>query len=50
MDDIIAKEGLTDTFVYLDNITIAGRSKEDLSINVKKFLDVVARRNLTLNH
>ena len=50
MNNIVAKEELHDTFIYLDNITVAGRTKEEHDENVKKFLEVAERRNLTLNH
>ena len=50
MDKIVEKENLEDTFVYLDDITIAGRTKEEHDRNVKRFLEVVKRRQITLNH
>lgn len=30
MDEIVTKENLKDTFIYLDDITIAGKTQEDL--------------------
>ena len=50
MDDIVAKEKLNHTFVYLDNVTVAGRTKEELDKNVTKFLEVANKLCLTLNH
>ena len=50
MDDIVAKENLNHTFVYLDNITVAGKTKEELDQNVAKFLAVAQKLKLTLNH
>ena len=50
MDKIIKEEELKDTFPYLDDITVAGRTQEEHDSNVKAFLEVVKRRHLTLNH
>ena len=50
MDKIIKEEELKDTFPYLDDITVAGRTQEEHDSNVKAFLEVVQRRHLTLNH
>ena len=35
--------------MYLDDITIAGKTEEELNENVGKFLAVAERRSLTLN-
>ena len=50
MDKIIKEEELKDTFPYLDDITVAGRTQEEHDSNVMAFLEVVQRRHLTLNH
>ena len=50
LDKIIKEEELKDTFPYLDDITVAGRTQEEHDSNVKAFLEVVQRRHLTLNH
>ena len=50
MDQIVEKEKLHDTFIYLDNVTIAGRTEDEHDQNVKSFLDVVKKMNLTLNN
>ena len=42
-------EGLLDTFAFVDNVTICGRTKEEHDRNVEAFLKVVAKYNLTLN-
>ena len=47
---IIEEEELKDTFPYLHDITVAGRTKEEHDSNVKAFLEVVQRTHLTLNH
>jgi len=49
MDKLIAEEGLVDTFPYLDDITIGGRTQEEHDANVQAFVDVAKRRHLTLN-
>lgn len=49
IDKIVEDEGLKDTFPYLDNITVAGKTQEEHDDNVKKFLAVVKKKNLTLN-
>ena len=40
MDEVVTKGNLIDTFIYLDYITIAGKTQEDLDLNVKKFLEI----------
>ena len=49
MDKLVKEEKLVDTFPYLDNITVAGRNKEEHDRNVEKFLTVIKDRNFTLN-
>ena len=49
MVNFIEKEKLLDTFPYLDNVTVAGRSQKEHDINVKSFLEAIRRRNYTLN-
>ena len=49
MDNLIQAENLKNTFPYLDNITVAGRTKEEHDQNVKRFLEALQRRNWTLN-
>ena len=44
----IEEEGLKDTYLYLDNVTVAGHTKEEHDKNVKAFLDAIKRRNFTL--
>ena len=41
MDKMVDKEGLKDTFPYLDNVTVAGRNQQ--------FHEAIQRRSLTLN-
>ena len=49
MDKLVTDECLKDTFPYLDDITVAGRTQEEHDANVKAFYDVVHRHKLTLN-
>lgn len=49
MDKLVEDENLQDTFPYLDNITVAGSTQVEHDENVKKFLEVVRNRKLTLN-
>ena len=47
--DIVMKEGLKDTYPYLDSVTIGGTSQEEHDNNVQKFLDAIARYGMELN-
>ena len=49
MDNLIQAENSKNTFPYLDNITVAGRTKEECDQNVKRFLEALQRKNWTLN-
>ena len=49
MDEMVDQEKLSDTYPYLDNITIAGRTQSEHDVNVARFLDAIKRRNITLN-
>ena len=49
IDNIVEKEGLTDTFVYIDNVTVCGHSQEQHDENLKRFMDAVDKYKLTLN-
>ena len=50
MNKLITEEKLSDTFPYLDDITVAGRTQTEHDQNVTAFLDVVKSRHLTLNN
>ena len=41
MDNLVQDESLKDTFPYLDNITVAGRTQEEHDQNVKRLLDAL---------
>jgi len=47
MDDIIDSNECQGTFVYLDNITVCGKTKREHDENLKYFLGVGAKFNLT---
>ena len=49
MDDIISKEGLHETYAYLDNITICGKDQDSHDLNVQKFYDAAKKYNLNFN-
>ena len=49
MDEFISEEPLADTFPYLDDITICGKTQEEHDTNLKNFLDAAERKNLTYN-
>ena len=49
MDRFVEKEGLKDTFPYLDNITVAGHDQNEHDENVKKLREAIQCRNVTLN-
>ena len=49
MDSIVTQEGLRDTFVYLDNITVCGRDQAEHDENLQKFLKVAKKCCLTFN-
>ena len=50
MNQFIDKYSLSDTFAYLDNITVGGRTQEEHDTNVKRFLEMIHELGLTLNH
>jgi len=43
------EEKLLDTYVYLDNVTVAGQSREKHDYNVITFLAAIRQNNFTLN-
>lgn len=49
IDDIICAENLKDTFAYLDNLTVCGKTQEEHDFNLNKFISVAAKYNLTFN-
>ena len=49
INKLVEEENLKDTFPYLNNITIAGATRAEHDHNVRRFLEVVESRKLTLN-
>ena len=49
INDVITQEDLSDTFPYLDNVTVAGIDQADHDRNDAAFREMIKRRNLTLN-
>ena len=46
---MVEVEGLKNTFPYLGNITVAGRTRKEHDINVTRLQNVLTKRNWTLN-
>ena len=49
INDLIEQNDCKETWAYLDNVTVAGKTKEEHDINLQKFLDVAKTHNITLN-
>lgn len=49
MEKKVKEENLKDTFPYLNNIIIGGEMERGHHKNIKEFLKVVKKRNLTQN-
>ena len=49
IDNIVDKEKLSGTFVFMDNITICGKTQKEHDYNLQRFYDVVKMYNITLN-
>ncbi|PIK39574.1 hypothetical protein BSL78_23581 [Apostichopus japonicus] len=49
MDSFIEEEKLTDTFAYLDDITICGRDQKEHDHNLQRFLEAAKRKNIVYN-
>ena len=49
IDKVIEVEKLKDTFAFVDNVTVCGRTKEEFDENVAAFHKVREKYNLTLN-
>ena len=47
MDNLISSNSLTDTFVYIDDIIICGRTEEAHKANLAKFMKVVESMGIT---
>jgi len=49
MDAIVDSESLSDTYLYVDNVTVEGGTQAEHDANVQCLLDALAKRNMTLN-
>lgn len=49
MDQLVERENLKDTFVYVDNITVCGMTQKEHDDNLRAFLSAAKRANLTFN-
>ena len=49
IDKVIQAEGLTDSFAFVDNLTVCGRSEEELNTNITNFDKLREKYNITLN-
>ena len=49
IDKIVEDEGLSQTFPYVDNVTVCGMNQEDHDIQVEKWLQTCKKYNITLN-
>jgi hypothetical protein len=50
MDKVVADEGLTQTFPFIDNVTICGIDQEDHDRQDEMWLRACQKYNVTLNH
>lgn len=48
IDGIVSKEQLVDTFVYVDNVTICGKTQKEHDYNLQRFYEVAKQYNITL--
>ena len=49
IDKVISEYGLKDTYAYLDDVVICGKTAEEHDRNLKNFMEVAKILNLTLN-
>ena len=50
MDGIVRSEGLNDTFAYLDDVTICGKTQMEHDLNLERFFKAAQKYNLTINN
>lgn len=50
IDDIIEKEKVSDTFAYVDNVTICGKTQNEHDTNLAKFLAAAKKYGITFNN
>lgn len=49
IDEVIRVENLKDTYAYLDDVTVCGKTQEEHDANLRNFMDAAKKYNLTLN-
>lgn len=49
IDEIIRIENLRETYTYLDDVTVCGKTQAEHDENLKRFLQVAKKYNLTIN-
>ena len=49
INNILKAENVQDTFAYIDNVTVCGRTKAEHDHNLRHFLSVATAYNITLN-
>lgn len=49
MNDLISRNELQDTFAYLDDVTICGKSQEEHDTNLRRFREMARKYHLTFN-
>ncbi|GFW54212.1 retrovirus-related Pol polyprotein from transposon opus [Trichonephila clavipes] len=49
IDKIIEDEGLTLTYLFIDDVTVCGKDQKEHDDNLEKFMTVAKKYNLTLN-
>ena len=49
ISQFIKEENLSNTYAYLDNVTVAGSTQLEHDRNVKAFIDAIRGRSFTLN-
>ena len=43
IDDVITKENIKDTFAFVDNVTICGKTRKEHDENLEKFLEAAKK-------
>ena len=49
IDDVITKENIKDTFAFVDNVKICGKTQKEHDENFEKFLEAAKKYNMTFN-
>ena len=49
INDLLENNGLQDTFAYLDDVTVCGRTQKEHDVNLRRFKEMAQRYRLTYN-